>query len=40
MTDSEVQLVKRIQYLEYKLEIVFQALKELQSINLDEFKEA
>lgn len=44
MTKQEVELVKRIQYLEYKLEIVYQGFKKLQndvaSTNLDEIKEA
>ena len=39
MTESEVQVIKRIQYLEYKLEIVYQALKTMQT-KLDEFEEA
>ena len=40
MSENEVQMIKRIQYLEYKLEIVYKALKEMQDVNLDEFKEA
>ena len=40
MTEQEVELIKRIQFLEYKLEIVFQGLEKLKSIDLDGFKEA
>jgi hypothetical protein len=39
MTESEVQVIKRIQYLEYKLEIVYQALTDMQT-KLDEYEEA
>lgn len=44
MTQTEIDLIKRVQYLEFKLEIVYIELKKLQSneteVNLDEFKEA
>ena len=44
MTENEVQLIKRIQYLEYKLEIVYQSVKQIQDsiaeVNLDEFEES
>ena len=40
MTEQEVELIKRIQFLEYKLEIVFQGLEKLKSIDLDKLKEA
>lgn len=44
MTENEVQLIKRIQYLEYKLEIVYQSVKQMKEsaseINLDEFEES
>jgi hypothetical protein len=40
MSEQEVELIKRVQFLEYKLEVVYKGLKQLQDINLDEYKEA